>query len=86
MGVDMEWNQYDNYTKRDIVKDILITIMMIAAFFAYWMFVILLLSLVLVNVWRIQIKQMILFAVLLTAVTSVVYIIRLIRKRHKEIY
>lgn len=80
----MDWREYDRYTQRDLVKDVLISILMMGVFYLYWLVMLLLLSLILLNVWRIKIEGIFWISAGLAAVTWVVYIIRLVQRRKKE--
>ncbi len=82
----MLFEEYNQYSKRDILKDILISIMVIILFFGYWMLMLLLLSIILVNVWKIKIMEMCIIAGILTILSSIVYIWRLVIKRRKGIF
>ena len=76
-----EWKQYDRYTKQDLVKDVLLALVMLVVFLAYWCFVLAILSVVLLNVWHISWEQMLVISVGLTVVSEIVYIVRLVKKR-----
>ncbi len=77
----MTFEEYNKYTKRDLLKDIIITVIMIIAFFAYWMAMLLILSIFLLNIWHISIIQVTMIAGGLTLITSIVYIYRLVKRR-----
>lgn len=78
--------EYDRYTGKDIVKDVLITILLTVLFFAYWAAMLLLASLILINVWRVSLEQILVYAGILTVVTSAGYIYSLVKKRRKGIH
>lgn len=82
----MLFKEYDTYTKVDIVKDCLCTIAMTAAFYIYWLFVLMLASIILINVWKTSLVQLCIYAAILTAVSAAVYIFRLVRKRRRGVY
>ncbi len=82
----MLFEEYNKYNKIDILKDILISIMVTILFFGYWMIMLLILSLILVNVWKIKIEAMCIIAGILTILSSIVYIWRLVVKRRKGIF
>lgn len=82
----MLFEEYNQYSKRDILRDILISIIVIILLFGYWMLMLLLLSIILVNVWRIKIMTMCIIAGILTILSSIVYIWRLVAKRRKGIF
>lgn len=75
----------DGYKKMDIIKDILMTIVMIVVFFAYWTGMLFLLSIFLVNVWNTNLTKLLILSGALTLVSAIVYIVRLVRRRHREI-
>ncbi len=71
-----------------ILKDTVLTILkwlgVTIGAFAYWMFVLLLLSIFLMNIWKTSIYQILKIGVALTVVTSVVYLIRIVVKKLKN--
>jgi len=77
---------YDRYTRRDIVKDVLITIVLIVLFFAYWAAMLLLASLILINVWHVSLERIWIYAGILTVLTSAGYVYSLVKKRRKGIH
>ena len=82
----MLFEEYNNYNKKDVLKDILISITVIILLFGYWMVMLLILSLILVSVWKIKIEAMCIIAGILTILSSIVYIWRLVAKRRKGIF
>ena len=67
----------------DIVKEVLLWVVVTALAFLWWMFVLLLISLFLVNVWHVTFVMLVRYGIVLTAVTSVVYGGKLVRRRLK---
>ena len=71
-----------------VLKDTVLTILkwlgVTIGSFAYWMFVLLLLSIFLMNIWKTSIYQILKIGVVLTIVTSVVYLIRIVVKKLKN--
>lgn len=67
----------------DIVKEVLLWIVVTALAFLWWMFVLLLISLFMVNVWHVTFVMLLRYGAILTAVTSVVYGGKLVRRRLK---
>ena len=67
----------------DIVKEVLMWTVVTALAFLWWMFVLLLISLFLVNVWHVTFVMLVRYGIVLTAVTSVVYGGKLVRRRLK---
>lgn len=68
----------------DIVKEVLMWTVVTALAFLWWMFVLLLISLFLVNVWHVTFVMLVRYGIVLTAVTSVVYGGKLVRRRLKK--
>lgn len=68
----------------DIVKEVLLWVVVTALAFLWWMFVLLLISLFLVNVWHVTFVMLVRYGIVLTAVTSVVYGGKLVRRRLKR--
>ena len=79
------FEEYDVYDKKDLLVDILVTLLVMVGFYAYWAFALFVLSLILLNIWRVKWEQILLYAAVLTVISMVVYITRLIKKRAKEI-
>lgn len=82
----MLFEEYNQYTKKDIVMDVISTIVMILLFFFYWMAVLLLASIFLVNVWHVSLERIGMYAVGLAGVSSLIYVVRLVRKRRRGIH
>lgn len=82
----MLFEEYNRYKKIDMVKNVLFTSLMIVLFYAYWMAVLLLASVFLVNVWHVSLVQIAIYAAGLTGISSLVYIARLVKKRSKGVY
>ena len=79
----MKKERKTGYSKIDLVKDILITLAVILLLFAYWVSVLLILSLLLMNVWRIRWQQIVWIALGLTVVSGTVYTLRLVIRRRR---
>ncbi len=79
----MKKERKTGYSKIDLVKDILITLAVILLLFAYWVSVLLILSLLLMNVWRIRWQQIVWIALGLTVVSGTVYTLRLVKRRRR---
>ena len=73
---------------KTVLKDTVLTILkwlgITIGAFAYWMLVLLLFSIFLMNIWKTDFIQIIKIAIILTAVTSVVYLIRIVVKKLKN--
>ena len=65
----------------DIVKDFLIWVVVTALAFIWWMAVLLIASLVLLNVWMITFQEILKISTVLTVVTSIAYVVRKAYKR-----
>ena len=76
---------YEGMTKKQIAMDTAKTTAKWAVgtvfLFAYWMAMLLLLSLFLLNVWHVRLVTLILYAVLLTVVSSAVYAAVLVHRK-----
>lgn len=57
----------------DVVKEILKWVAVTAIAFAWWMFVLLLLSLFLLNIWHITFEGILRYGIVFTIITSVIY-------------
>lgn len=68
-------------TAIDTAKDVLAWIVVTGIAFVYWVAMLLLVSLFLVNVWHVTFEEIVGIAVILAAVTSVVYLGKLIYRR-----
>lgn len=67
----------------DVVKEILAWIIITALAFLYWVAVLLVFSLILLNVWKVTFDEILNYSIVLTVLTSAVYLGRLIyRKLH----
>ena len=78
------FEEYDVYDKKDLVLDILLTLAAAVGFYVYWAFTLFVLSLVLLNIWHVSWQQILMYAAVLTVISMVVYIIRLVKKRIKK--
>jgi len=65
----------------DAVKDVLVWVLVTGLAFLYWMAMLLLLSLFLLNVWHVTFEEILRISLILTAVTSVGYIGVLVYRR-----
>lgn len=65
----------------DIVKDFLIWIVVTGLAFVWWIAVLMIASLILLNVWMVTFKEILRISIVLTIVTSVVYLIRIFYKK-----
>ncbi|MBR1831582.1 MAG: hypothetical protein IJ784_04020 [Ruminiclostridium sp.] len=76
---------YAGMTKKQIAADTAKTAakwVVISAFlFAYWLVMLLLVSMILVNVWKVTITELIIFACILGSVSSLVYAYMLVHRK-----
>lgn len=64
----------------DAVKSVLIWVIVTGLAFLYWLAVLLIISLVLLNVWHVTFDSILKYAIVLTIITSLVYIARKVHK------
>lgn len=67
----------------DVAKDVLMWVVVTVIAFAYWLAMLLILSLVLLNVWHTSFEAILHYAVVLMIITSILYLVRIIYKRYK---
>lgn len=67
----------------ETVKDLLSWLVVTAAAFVWWMAMLLIFSLILVNVWKTSFEAILQYSLVLMSVTSLVYLIRMVYKRIK---
>ena len=67
----------------DAVKSVLTWIIVTGLAFLYWMAVLLIISLILLNVWHVKFDSILMYAIILTVITSLAYIARKIYKLRK---
>lgn len=72
------------YTKLDLLKDILFTLLIGIFMYVYWAFTLMVVSIILVNTWHITWQQMLFIALGLTLVSLTCYVVHLIKKRKKR--
>lgn len=72
------------YTKIDLLKDILFTLLMGILMYVYWAFTLMVVSIILVNVWHVTWQQMLFIALGLTIISLACYVAHLIKKRKQE--
>lgn len=64
----------------DMVKSVLVWAVITGLAFLYWMAVFLIFSLILLNVWHVKFDSILKYAIVLTIITSIVYIVKKIHK------
>ena len=62
----------------DIAKETLAWVLVTALAFVYWVVMLLILSLILLNVWRVRFEQILDYSVILTVITSAAYLGRML--------
>lgn len=67
----------------DTVKDVLMWVVVTGGAFIYWIAVLLIISLVLMNVWHTDFDSILKYTIVLTVITSAVYLIRMVYKKLK---
>ncbi len=72
------------YTKIDLLKDILFTLLIGVLMYAYWAFTLMVASIILVNAWHVTWQQLLFIALALTVVSLACYVVHLVKKRKKE--
>jgi hypothetical protein len=65
----------------DIAKEIFTWVLFTVLVFAYWVAMLLILSLVLLNVWRVRFEEILDYSTVLTIISSVVYLGRMLYRR-----
>ena len=68
----------------EILKDILGWAIVTAAAFAYWMLMLLFASLVLLSYWKVTFEQLLRYGIVLTVISSAVYLVYMIRRKVRE--
>lgn len=69
------------YTKTDLLKDILFTLLMGILMYVYWAFVLMVASILLIRVWHVTWQQLLLIALGFTLLSLAAYVMHLIGKR-----
>lgn len=70
-----------HYTKIDLLKDILFTLLIGVLMYAYWAFTLMVASIILVNVWHVTWQLLLFIALGLTLVSLACYVVHLVKKR-----
>ncbi len=71
----------NGFDTKDILKEILFMLLKMVFFFAWWCFTLAIVSLVFMQVWKLEWQQMLVLAVVLTIVTTIGHIIGKIRNK-----
>ena len=74
-------DEYNRLDKKDILKEILLMVVKIIAFFAYWCFTLGIISMLLLSIWKVSWQQLVLLALVLTVITTVVHVISKIKNK-----
>ncbi|MBO5487849.1 MAG: hypothetical protein J5988_13155 [Eubacterium sp.] len=80
---DFFYNKENQY-KVDVIKDILSWMVVTGLSYLYWMAMLLLISLFLLNVWHVKIDEIVRYSVILMIITSIGYLIKIFHRRRKE--
>ena len=67
----------------DVVKSIMLWAVVTGGAFLYWMFVLLLISIFLMNIWKTSFESLLQYGIILTVITSIVYLVILLRRKFK---
>lgn len=67
----------------DVVKGVLQWFVVSALSFLYWMAMLLIFSLILMNIWHTSFEEILRYGTILTIITAVVYAVMLIRRKTK---
>lgn len=73
----------ENQYKVDILKDVVSWVLVTGLSYLYWMAMLLLVSLFLLNVWHVTFEQIIRYSIILMIATSVVYMVSIFRRRRR---
>lgn len=68
----------------ELIKDIAGCVLIAGLAFLYWLVMLLFASLVLLSYWHVKFDQLVDYSLVLMAVTTVVYVISLVKRRKKE--
>lgn len=71
------------YTKLDLLKDILFTLLAGILMYAYWVFTLMVASIILVNTWHVTWQQLLLIALGLTLLSLACYVAYQIQRRKR---
>ncbi|MBQ9140923.1 MAG: hypothetical protein IJX63_03915 [Lachnospiraceae bacterium] len=69
------------FDKKDVLKEILWTLLKMVCFFVWWCFTLAVVSFLFAQVWPFEWQQMLVLAVVLTVVTTIGHIIGKIRNK-----
>ena len=67
----------------DVVKSIMLWAVVTGGAFLYWMFVLLLISIFLMNIWKTSFESLLQYGIILTVITSIAYLVILLRRKFK---
>lgn len=79
---DFFYNKENQY-KVDIIKDVVSWVVVTGLSYVYWVAMLLLFSLFLLNVWHVTWEQIVRYSIVLMIVTSIGYMITIFRRRWK---
>lgn len=77
--------QYNNKKELvvDVIKDFLAWVVVTAVAFVWWLAVLLIFSLILINVWKTSFDSLLQYSIVLMSVTSLAYLVWVIYKRFR---
>lgn len=61
-------------TAFDIIKELLIILLVVLCLFLYWMAMLLVISMMLVNLWKVLLEELVILAIVLTIISAIFYI------------
>lgn len=73
----------ERYTKLDLLKDILFTLLTGILMYVYWAFTLMVASIILIHTWHVTWQKLLVIALGLTLVSLACYIVHLVKKRKK---
>lgn len=69
---------------RDVLKSLLQWAVVSVFSFAYWLFLLLLISLFLLNIWDVEFDDLLRYSIVLAVITAIAYAVYLIRREVQE--
>ena len=67
----------------DLVKSLMLWAVVTAGAFLYWMLVLCLFSIFLMNIWKTSLEALLQYGIILTVITSLAYLVILLRRKFK---
>ncbi len=69
---------------RDVLKSLLQWAVVSVFGFVYWLFLLLLISLFLLNIWKVEFDDLLRYSIVLAVITSIAYAVFLVRREVQE--